>query len=324
MSVEQSRRAIRILVVSWVVALCIAPAASAQQLPPPQSPSLAQQTPASSVAPLIPVYPDSSAGLEKLMKDMLKLEKRGDTSALAPYLQSLFLPNPDTWFKSIFGDAAGAELALSYGPTARWLPQSMAATLKNLRQESLTDHFEVVDFNKPCAAPSFMSIQGDSENKALGLPALKLLGFRKQHEPMYTVWFRRGRSVSTIAFFVYDEGAFRYIGRPEIPASVAAQGRPQPQVKSGGPVQAAKLVQMVDPVYPMAAKEAHVQGAILLSAEIGKDGSVEDLSYVSGPQALVSGAMDAVKQWKYQPTMLNGAPVSVHTCITVIFNLGSR
>jgi outer membrane biosynthesis protein TonB len=67
-----------------------------------------------------------------------------------------------------------------------------------------------------------------------------------------------------------------------------------------------------------------VQVTILLSAEIGKDGSVEDLSYVSGPQALISSAMDAVRQWKYQPTMLNGAPVTVDTCITVIFNLGSR
>jgi len=257
------------------------------------------------------------------MKGMLGLEKHGDTSGLAPYLQSLVLPNPDAWFKSIFGDTVGAQLALSYEPTARWLPQSMAVTLKNLRQEGLADHFEVVDFNKPCAAPSFLSIQGDSENKALGLPALKLLGFRKQHEPMYTVWFRKSRSVSTIAFFVYDEGAFRYIGKPEIPDSVAAQGT-QSQVKSGAKVQAAKLVQMVYPVYPVAAKQAHVQGAILLSAEIGKDGSVEDLSYVSGPQVLAPSAMDAVRQWKYQPTMLNGTPVTVDTCITVIFNLGSR
>ena len=75
------------------------------------------------------------------MKDMLKLEKRGDTNALAPYLQSLALPNTDAWFKSIFGDTVGAQLALSYEPTARWLPQSMEATLKNLRQEGLADHF---------------------------------------------------------------------------------------------------------------------------------------------------------------------------------------
>lgn len=309
------RRKFSTLALLVLVALCIAPAAFAQQLPLPQS-----APPASSAAPAIPSYPDSPAGLEKLMKEMLELEKHGDTNALAPYLQSLVLPSPDAWFKSIFGDTVGAQLALSYEPTAKGLPQAMAATLKNLRQEGFADHFEVVDFNGPCAAPSFMV---ESETKSLGLSAVKLLGFRKQHEPMYTVWFRKGRSVSTMAFFAYDEGAFRYTGKPEIPDSVAAQG-PQPEVKSGATIQAARLIYKVGPEYPVAAKEAHVQGTILLSAEIGKDGSVEDLSYVSGPQALISSAMDAVKQWKYQPTMLNGTPVPVDTCITVIFNLGSR
>ena len=314
------RRKFSTLALLVLVALCIAPAAFAQQLPLPQSAPSAQQTPASSAAPAIPSYPDSPAGLEKLMKEMLELEKHGDTNALAPYLQSLVLPSPDAWFKSIFGDTVGAQLALSYEPTAKGLPQAMAATLKNLRQEGFADHFEVVDFNGPCASPSFMV---ESETKSLGLSAVKLLGFRKQHEPMYTVWFRKGRSVSTMAFFAYDEGAFRYVGKPEIPDSVAAQGS-QPQVKSGGPVQAAKLIHWVGPVYPVAAKEDHVEGAVTLHASIGSDGSIQDLSYVSGPQALVSSAMHAVKQWKYQPMMLSGTPVSVDTCITVTFNLGSR
>ena len=319
MSAGQPRRVIGITALPLLLVLCSASAAFAQQLPPSQSATTPQQT-STSVVPLIPVYPDSAAGLDKLMKGMLELEKHGDTNALAPYLQSLVLPNPDAWFKSIFGDTVGAQLTLSYEPTAKGLPQAMAATLKNLRQDGFADHFEVVDFNGPCASPSFMV---ESETKSLGLSAVKLLGFRKQHEPMYTVWFRKGRSVSTMAFFVYDEGAFRYIGKPEIPDSVGAQG-PQPQVKSGGPVQAAKLIHWVGPVYPVAAKEDHVEGAVTLHASIGSDGSIQDLSYVSGPQALVSSAMHAVKQWKYRPMLLNGTPVSVDTCITVTFHLGSR
>jgi len=321
MSAGQPRRVIGITALPLLLVLCSASAAFAQQLPPLHPSTDTQQTPATSAPPAIPSYPDSSAGLEQLMKGMLGLEKHGDTTALAPYLQSLVLPNPDAWFKSIFGDTLGAQLALSYEPTAKWLPQAMAAALKKLRQEGFAGHFEVVDLNKHCAAPSFIA-QSESETKVLGPPAIKLLAFRKQHEPMYTVWFRKGRNISTIAFFVYDGGAFRYIGKPEIPDSVAAQG--PPQVKSGATIQAARLIYQVSPEYPVAAKEAHVQGTILLSAEIGKDGSVGDLSYVSGPQALISSAMDAVRQWKYQPTMLNGTPVTVDTCITVIFNLGSR
>lgn len=317
------QRAIGIFVVPLLLAFCTGPAPFAQQSPPPQSAPSAQQTPAS-VTPTIPSYPDSSAGLEKLMKDMLELDNHGDANTLAPYLQSLVLSNPDAWFKSIFGDTVGAQLALSYEPTAKGLPQAMAATLKNLRQERFADHFEAVDSNKPCAAPSFMvAAHSESETKALGPSAVKLLVLQKEHQPMYAVWFRKGRSVTTMAFFVYDEGAFRYIGKPEIPDSVAAQG-PQPQVKSGGTVQAAKLIHWVGPVYPVVAKEDHVEGAVTLHASIGSDGSIQNLSYVSGPQALVYSAMHAVKQWKYQPTMLNGTPVSVDTCITVTFNLGWR
>jgi len=152
------------------------------------------------------------------MKDMLKLEKRGDTAALAPYLQSLILPDPDAWFKSTFGDTVGSQLALSYAPTAKWLPQSITVTLKNLLQEKMTDHFEAVDFNKPCASPSFLRVRGQFEPKVLGPSAYTLLAFRKKHDPIYTLWFRKGSGVSTMAFFVYDEGAFRYLGRPDVPS----------------------------------------------------------------------------------------------------------
>ncbi|HLJ41727.1 MAG TPA: hypothetical protein VKT50_09595 [Candidatus Acidoferrales bacterium] len=167
----------RLAIHTWALfvltALCIAPATFAQQLPPSHPTTDTQQVPAPSTAPLILVYSDSSAGLEKLMKSMLELEKHGDTNGLVPYLQSLVLPNPDAWFKSIFGDTVGAQLALSYEPTAKGLPQAMAATLKNLRQEGFADHFEAVDSNKPCAAPSFMVVQSKSETDALGPSAIE-------------------------------------------------------------------------------------------------------------------------------------------------------
>jgi protein TonB len=59
-----------------------------------------------------------------------------------------------------------------------------------------------------------------------------------------------------------------------------------------------------------------------LHAVIAKDGSVEDLQYVSGPPLLMKAAMDAVRQWRYQPTQLNGEPVEVDTTISVVFTLG--
>jgi protein TonB len=60
----------------------------------------------------------------------------------------------------------------------------------------------------------------------------------------------------------------------------------------------------------------------MLHAIISKDGSVESLEYISGPQLLMKNAMDAVRQWRYKPTMLNGEPVEVDTTISVVFTLG--
>jgi len=59
-----------------------------------------------------------------------------------------------------------------------------------------------------------------------------------------------------------------------------------------------------------------------LHAIIGKDGTVQQLQLVSGPPLLVNAAMDAVRQWRYQPTELNGEPVDVDTTIQVVFTLG--
>ena len=84
---------------------------------------------------------------------------------------------------------------------------------------------------------------------------------------------------------------------------------------------ALKLLTKTVPVYPADAKKARVQGTVTLNAMIGKDGSVENLKAISGPSALQGSALDAVKDWKYQPFLLNGNPVAVETQIKVMYTL---
>jgi protein TonB len=94
------------------------------------------------------------------------------------------------------------------------------------------------------------------------------------------------------------------------------------RIRVGGNVQAAALVNKVTPQYPPIAKTAHVAGTVILHAIIAKDGSIQELQYMSGPPLLMKSAMDAVKEWRYKPTMLNGEPVEVDTTISVVFSLG--
>jgi len=74
-------------------------------------------------------------------------------------------------------------------------------------------------------------------------------------------------------------------------------------------------------VYPPLARQARIQGTVRFSAIIGKDGTIQNLQLVSGHPLLVQSATDAVKQWVYQPTQLNGEPVEVITQIDVNFTL---
>jgi len=91
------------------------------------------------------------------------------------------------------------------------------------------------------------------------------------------------------------------------------------RVSSG--VTSGLLIRKVEPNYPPIAKTARVQGTVILAAVIGKDGSIENLHVVSGHPLLTTAAMDAVKQWKYKPYILNGEPVEVDTQVEVHFTL---
>ena len=81
------------------------------------------------------------------------------------------------------------------------------------------------------------------------------------------------------------------------------------------------LLTRVDPVYPPMARQARIHGIVLLRAVINKEGSIEELTLVSGHPLLVQAAIDAVKQWKYKPYLLNSEPVEVGTEIQVNFTL---
>jgi protein TonB len=105
---------------------------------------------------------------------------------------------------------------------------------------------------------------------------------------------------------------------PSAPASKTAVVR----VRVGGQVEGAKLIFQVSPEYPEVARMARIQGTVRLEAVISKEGTVESLKVVNGPPLLIKAAFDAVAQWRYQPTLLNGEPVEVATEIEVKFTLG--
>jgi protein TonB len=81
------------------------------------------------------------------------------------------------------------------------------------------------------------------------------------------------------------------------------------------------LIRKVTPTYPQLAKQARIQGSVVLQAEISKDGTIQNLQLISGHPMLAPAAIEAVKQWRYKPYLLNGEPVAVETQVVVNFSL---
>ena len=104
------------------------------------------------------------------------------------------------------------------------------------------------------------------------------------------------------------------------PVAVPKVATPQ-RVRVSQGVTQGLLIRKVQPVYPPLARQARIQGQVLLQAEISRDGTIENLRLISGHPMLAPAAIEAVKQWRYKPYILNGEPVEVETQITVNFTL---
>jgi TonB family protein len=105
-------------------------------------------------------------------------------------------------------------------------------------------------------------------------------------------------------------------------SAIQSSSNPEP-IRVGGMVQATKLIRQVKPMYPQSAKAQGIEGTVLMKAIIAKDGSLLSLTVMNklADPDLAAAALDAVKQWRYEPTLLNGEPVEVVTTITVNFTL---
>lgn len=296
-----------------------------------------QDSPGNAV-PAIPRYPNSPSGLETLMSNMVALEKGGDEAALRPYFQSLILPHPEAWFPSEFGDkncadkqmaandCLGSRLALTYASIARTFPSAATKMLRYMLSDSLI-HFEAVDHAAQCPSPQRIlparELVGELTTTPILSPVLSKLV--QNHEPVYVLWVYNETKETTVAFFVYVDGAFRYIGMPH-PASVEEFFR-----KSSLDQAKAETAQTVDNAEPfrdltngvsddkaVLADPALVERTVVLHVLIGPDGKPREVSYVRGPEAFKDAAIRTVKKKQFTPLSFGGHTVQVSTCVNIV------
>lgn len=167
---------------------------------------------------------------------------------------------------------------------------------------------KAIDKAPPSAPPA--------QTKTKGVPAHSVSDAGKSPD--------KGTAAAVAATFA---GAAANSGAAPQPAATqpAASTAPAPvapkRVRVDAAQQLAKLVDRVNPSYPMAARQAQVSGAVKVGIVVGRDGKVISATPISGDATLVQSAMDAVRQWRYQPTLVNGEPVEVESTVEVDYKL---
>ena len=112
-------------------------------------------------------------------------------------------------------------------------------------------------------------------------------------------------------------GVLNTAARPIVPLT----GKPSAPIRVGGRIRPPKAIVQVHPEYPVIARQARVQGQVQIDAVLDEQGNVIDMKVVSGPPLLYQAALNALKNWKYEPTYLNDQPIAVEMIVTVTFQL---
>lgn len=244
--------------------------------------------------------------LRSLMDAALSAARQGDQAKLEEIAQSLRIPNYETWFKATFGDEEGAKLAAAYSSHMDQDEKSFPKVITGMTTRE--GEIVVEDAKEPrnsagnyCGQELVKSAKNDASFYRVSLQWIDPSGIRQ--------WLVAG-------YFVLVEGSYRRLNC----VSLGIFG----PIRVGGNVQHARIIKKVPPVYPDEARQAGISGTVRLHAIIAKDGTIKNLELVSGHPLLAQAALDAVRQWTYQQTLLNGFPVEVDTTIDVIFALNAR
>jgi len=237
-------------------------------------------------------YPDNTEGLRQLLNNMLLAARRADESELQSMIKETEIPNYESWFTTNFGQEKGESWA---GPYGRWLAkdekelQELMVKLAHMDGEFAVEKLD--------AAKRYDLLNGAVDEYRAS--------WKRPGAP-------KGEELVSIGDFFFVEGRFRWdTGTWSVPF----------QKPKTGSIVPAKLVKRVQPIYPAEAREKGIEGTVKLKVIVGKDGSVTVVSIVEGDPLLSPAAIEAVRQWRYEPWQLNGQPIDMDTTIDLVFSL---
>jgi len=253
---------------------------------------------------------ESAEALQSRIETLLESAKnhhskrKHDSKTFEDVVNDLRIPENSNWFASKFGDDLGAKLAIEYSRSWDSFEDTVTRSfLDAVKSKPKQIVVTVFGSSSPFAQANMTSIQQSAQSSLT----------------LYEVTLLTGRGKDSVpGLYVYADGAFRVLNW----ATLYQVPNVKPgRIRIGGNVQQAKLMHQVNPVPSSDAIKNHVQGIIQLHVVIDIEGNVKQVDVLSGPPDLATAATDAVKQWRYQPTLLNGDPVEVDTTVSISFAL---
>lgn len=272
------------------------------------------QTPTTSILG-IESYPENTGGLKQLVKDIMNAQKAGDAARADALLNSFVIPDAEKWYVANFDDGATSRVLEKYLDGQKDLSKELARFFLVSQAEGFKD-VEVVRFEKNC--DDYASEQ-----------TFNTLDARLSPFALYEIRLLNGTRFRRLFAFAYIDGGFRFVltpdfSQPAVPKTstpgIGTDGLQKVlRIKQDGPVTATSLVKRIQPQYPEVAKAEGLAGTVRLNAIIDKEGKIKELRVISGRCSLARASIDAVRKWRYRPTLLNGEPVEVDTTVDVIF-----
>jgi len=267
----------------------------------------------SSVTPTAPTYAESNDGFRSQVDAILQSYRVVDATTGHQLIDQFRLPHPDGWFSEHLGAEQSAKLTERYDRIftnySESLEKTMEAVVANHESKLATD---LKDGNGE--TPTQIPARG----KLSGMVSVKQPHLFYCH---FEITVKKKESVSWADTFVHEDGAFRFIGFGGLPFWAWEDGSEGGAPKGGSFFQPAILISRVPPIYPANAKAKGIEGVVVVHVLVDKEGRVKRADVEQGDPLLTQAAVDAVKQWRYKPSTLGGAPAEAEVTASVTFLL---
>jgi TonB family protein len=272
------------------------------------------QPPATPTAGAMQQSPATAPGVDATTTSSQQEQAQLGPADITVHVVATPLPAPAT--------APTAATPLSAPPVARSVvaEDTGAASRKPTQQPAVATERIPANSNSKSAANTGSGIAGSDARVASEQAKLKV-DEASSAKPN----IKRHSKTSGVPAPTLDETSARAVSAEPAaglaPDAASQPAAPAPATSVGGDVKPARLLSSVDPVYPPIAKSQHVAGDVRIDALIDANGRVSSMKVLSGPALLHQPAMEALRQWKYQPATLNGTAVPMHFTVTIQFHL---